>query len=375
MSIEGVVADKIPADRLGFPDRSGDSDDSEEPELKATRAVPKKEVLPAVVLVSPALADANNGNWHTAHRWSQFLSRHCDIRIVSNWAPGDRPADLMVALHARRSAPSIAAWACEYPNKPLVVVLTGTDLYRDIQDDLCAQHSLAVATHLVVLQSDGLTALPERWRSKTRVIFQSAAALKPAAKHSRLFRALMVGHLRDEKDPLTFMAAAGHPLPSSVRLDQIGDDLDPVLGTAARATAAEHPHYRWLGGLSRSVTRQHIKRAQLLVSCSRMEGGAHVILEAVLSGTAVLASRVGGNVGMLGSDYAGYFPLGDSAALATLVRRCANEPDFLAALQRQCAQRVPLFDARTEEQLVINLITSALSAQSASCLPATERSA
>lgn len=313
-----------------------------------------------MVLVSPALADANNGNWHTAHRWSQFLSGHCDIGIVPAWAPGDSPADLMVALHARRSAPSIAAWARAHPNLPLVVVLTGTDLYRDILDNPSAQHSLAVATHLVVLQSDGLAALPERWRGKAQVIFQSAAALKPAAKPSRVFRALMVGHLRDEKDPLTFMAAAAQPLPAHVRLDQIGDALDPALGTAARATAAAHPHYRWLGGLPRAATRQHIKRAQLLVSCSRMEGGAHVILEAVLSGTPVLASRVGGNVGMLGDDYAGYFPLGNSTALAALVRRCAEEPAFLAGLQHQCAARAPLFDVHREQQLVINLATSAM---------------
>ena len=327
-----------------------------------------------MVLVSPALADANNGNWHTAHRWSQFLSSHCDIRIVSNWAPGDLPAELMVALHARRSAPSIAAWARAHPDKPLAVVLTGTDLYRDILDDATAQHSLAVASHLVVLQSDGLTALPARWRGKAQVIFQSAAALKPVAKPQRVFRALMVGHLRDEKDPLTFMAAAAQPLPVHVRMDQIGDALDPALGAAACATAVTHPRYRWLGGLPRSATRQHIRRAHVLVSCSRMEGGAHVILEAVLSGTPVLASRVGGNVGMLGHDYAGYFPLGDSDALAALVQRCAEEPAFLAGLQRQCAERAPLFDVQREKQLVINLVVSALTPPT-SCPPATERPA
>ena len=340
--------------------------------MRATSTVLKKRGgLPAVVLVSPALADANNGNWHTAHRWSQFLSGYCDIRIVSEWAPGDSPAELMIALHARRSALSIAAWAKACPDQPLAVVLTGTDLYRDILDNAAAQHSLAVASHLVVLQSDGLTALPECWRDKAQVIFQSAAALTPAAKPRRVFRALMVGHLRDEKDPLTFMAAAAHSLPAQVRLDQIGDALDPALGAAAHATAAAHPHYRWLGGLPRAATRQHIKRAQLLVSCSRMEGGAHVILEAVLSGTPVLASRVGGNVGMLGSDYAGYFPLGDSAALAALLRRCAQEPTFLAQLQHQCAARAPLFDMQREKQLVINLVTSTISLERP---PATERS-
>ena len=66
----------------------------------------------------------------------------------------------MVALHARRSGPAIAAWAAQYPGRPLVVVLTGTDLYRDIAVDASARHSLAVATHLVVLQSAGMEVVP-----------------------------------------------------------------------------------------------------------------------------------------------------------------------------------------------------------------------
>ena len=51
-----------------------------------------------------------------------------------------------------------------------------------------------------------------------------------------------------------------------------------------------------------------------------MEGGAHVILEAVQSGTAVLASRIDGNVGMLGPAHEGYFEVGDDAGLAAADR-------------------------------------------------------
>ena len=29
---------------------------------------------PRVLIVSPALADANNGNWRTAARWGRFLA-------------------------------------------------------------------------------------------------------------------------------------------------------------------------------------------------------------------------------------------------------------------------------------------------------------
>ncbi len=266
----------------------------------------------------------------------------------------------MIALHARRSAASIRAWAEAYPDKPLIVVLTGTDLYRDIHTDAAAQRSLALASHLVVLQDAGLATVPEAWRGKVRVIYQSAPTLQPARKSSRRFRALMVGHLRDEKDPLTYMRAAAHDFAAGIRFDQIGMALAPQFAEAAHATEQRTPRYRWLGGLARAATRQHIKRAHVLVNCSQMEGGAQVIMEAVQSGTPVLASRISGNLGMLGPDYAGYFALGDDAQLAALVRRCAAEPDFLALLQRQCGERAYLFAPQEEKRLVINLLTRAL---------------
>ena len=329
-----------------------------------------------VVLVSPAMAESNNGNWHTAHRWAQFLSGYCDIALLPQWpAPSlQRTPQAMIALHARRSAASIRAWAEACPDKPLVVVLTGTDLYRDIQTDAEAQQSLALATHLVLLQDDGLTALPEVWRGKARVIYQSAPALKPARKSSRRFGVLMVGHLRDEKDPLTFMRAAGRDFAAGIHFDQIGLALAPHFTESANTAAQCTPRYRWLGGLPRPVTRQRIKRAHLLVNCSLMEGGAQVILEAVQSGTPVLASCISGNIGMLGADYAGYFEPTDDAQLAALVRRCAAEADFLALLQRQCSERARLFAPRNEKRLVINLLASALDgavacATSLPCLP------
>jgi len=265
----------------------------------------------------------------------------------------------MLALHARRSAQSIHTWAAQYPGKPLILVLTGTDLYRDIQSDADAQTSLALATHLVVLQEAGLAELPKQLRHKAQVIFQSAPRLKPAVKSATRFLALMVGHLRDEKDPLTFMQAAKLSA-GAAYFEQIGDGLDPALAATARAAAAQSAHYRWRGGLPRAETRQRIKRAHVLVNSSLMEGGAHVILEAVQSGTPVLASHISGNVGMLGADYAGYFKVGDAAGLAGLVKRCAAEPAFLTHLQSQCAQRAKFFEPALEKRLVLKLVNSAL---------------
>ena len=319
-----------------------------------------------VVIVSPALADANNGNWQTARRWQRMLSAHHSARITREW-PGDGPDalatqdEVMLALHARRSAPSIAAWAAQRGPQGLAVVLTGTDLYRDIATDPAAQHSLALAQRLVVLQDLGPRSLPEAVRAKARVVFQSTTARATLPKTHRHLRAAMVGHLRDEKDPRTLWAAA-HLLGTAegVLIDHIGLPLDAALGEAAQATAATCPHYRWLGGLPHAATRQRMQRAHALVHTSRMEGGAQVVMEAVCSGTPVLASRIDGNVGLLGADYAGYFEPGDAAGLATLLRQArasqGQANGLLAHLAAQCALRAPLFAPAAERQALLGLV-------------------
>ncbi|MES2384859.1 MAG: selenoneine biosynthesis selenosugar synthase SenB [Pseudomonadota bacterium] len=317
-----------------------------------------------VVIVSPALREANNGNWHTAHRWAQFLSGQHAVALLGGWpGPGTATgAAAMIALHARRSATSIQAWARQNPGKPLMLVLTGTDLYRDIATDAQAQSSLALASHLAVLQQNGLQALPPALRAKACVIYQSARPLKPAPKSPHPFRAVMVGHLRDEKDPLTWLRAAAAAYPTPMCFGQIGAALQPELALAARAAQQSIAGYRWLGNLPRAAARQHIKRAHVLVNSSLMEGGAQVIVEAVQSGTPVLASAISGNIGMLGEDYAGYFPAGDHRALAALLQRCASAPAFLSRLEQQCRERSHLFAPETEKRLVINWVNRALKA-------------
>lgn len=319
---------------------------------------------PSLCIVTPALADANNGNWQTARRWAHMLRGHYAVRLVKVWPDSkdtDDGTDMLLALHARRSAASVAAWAQAYPHKPLVLALTGTDLYRDIQSDASAQRSLALAHRLIVLQELGPMALPEALRGKCRVVLQSSTRRQTLDKTTAHLRALVVGHLRDEKWPQTVFEAARLIGPDEgIFIDHIGNQLDPALGAAARATQRDCPHYRWLGGLPHAATRSRIQRAHVLVHPSRMEGGAHVIMEAALSGTPVLASHMDGNVGMLGAGYGGYFPPGDAVALAALLRDCrrdiANGSGKLATLQAQCAARAPLFEPAAEKTALLSLL-------------------
>jgi putative glycosyltransferase (TIGR04348 family) len=317
-----------------------------------------------VLIISPALANANNGNWQTARRWRDFLRKDYRVDCTLNWVPAslqDAP-DLLIALHARRSAPAIAAFAAQYPQRPLILILTGTDLYRDIAQDPAARHSLDVASRLVVLQEAGIDALPSHMRAKTVVIHQSAPCIAPLPRPARRrhFRVSMIGHLRAEKAPQTFMQAAALVTAPAVRLLHIGAALDPALGQAAQATAAAHTRYTWLGALPHGPTRQRLRRSDLMVISSTMEGGANVIIEAVTCGVPVLASDISGNRGMLGVDYAGYFPVGDSAALAAAIDRAATDPTFLARLQRQCADRAALFAPSLERAAVRELVDNCL---------------
>lgn len=325
----------------------------------------KRESMPQVVIVSPALREANNGNWQTAWRWQRYLSSAFRVRIIKAWPDADAAGDrVMLALHARRSAPAIAAWHGCHGAHRLAVVLTGTDLYRDIRTDASAQDSLRRAQLLVVLQAEGPAELPSELHPKIRVIFQSTATRKVLPKSPNRLRAVMVGHLRPEKSPETLFAAARLLAnEAAIHIDHIGEALDPALAEAARSTMAAAPNYRWLGGLPHETTRRRIQRAHLLVHPSRMEGGAHVVMESIASGTPVLASDIAGNIGMLGADYAGYFPCGDAPALAALLRRClprTGKADLLDTLIAQCAQRAPLFEPAAERAALNRLVNELL---------------
>lgn len=311
-----------------------------------------------VLIVSPASARENNGNWQTASRWAHILRARCQVAIAPDCCAGTHAPDLLIALHARRSAPSIAAFARAYPDRPCVVVLTGTDLYRDIANAPEARESLPHATRLVVLQDDGLNQLAPELRAKAHVIYQSAPAMLPASHGAarRHYDVCMIGHLRSEKDPYTFMRASTLVTSPKVRLLHIGGVLESPLGQAATATAAVNPRYQWLGNLPHSTTRQRLARSHVMAICSLMEGGANVIIEAVTSGIPVLASDISGNRGMLGDDYAGYFPVGEAAALARLIDRSVDEPEFYALLQRQCAARAHLFSPEHERASLLELV-------------------
>jgi putative glycosyltransferase (TIGR04348 family) len=303
-----------------------------------------------LALITPAGARSRSGNLHTAMRWAALLrSLGHAVRVSRVW--DGRAADAMIALHARRSHPSIAAFRERCPEAPLVVVLTGTDLYRDIRTDREAQISLALADRLVVLQEMGRIELAPQFRGKTRVIYQSAEARASSRRQSRGSRIAVLGHLRTEKDPFRAALALAHlkDLPD-LEIVHLGKALSGDMEREARRLMRLDPRYRWLGNVPHSVALDWLAGSRLLVLSSRMEGGANVICEAAAAGVPVVASRIPGNVGMLGRGYPGYYPLEDERALARTIRRALLDPAYYARLRRLTAARRPLFRPGAERE-------------------------
>ncbi|MDD5328385.1 MAG: selenoneine biosynthesis selenosugar synthase SenB [Sulfuricella sp.] len=322
-----------------------------------------------IVIVTPAAARVRNGNRNTAQRWAGML-RQLGHRVSIQVEWDGKEADLMLALHARRSHASIKRFAECRPHAPLVVVLTGTDLYRDIRVDAHAQESLRLATRLVVLQEMAPNELSQNLREKTHVIYQSADLLKPAAPSKRHFDICVIGNLREEKDPFRCaLASARLPADSSILVRHAGRALDDRMARQAQELMSHNPRYRWLGERPHWQVRRELARCRLLVVSSIMEGGANVISEALAAGVPVIASDVPGNIGMLGAGYTGYYPCGDEEALAGALYRAETNAAFYDGLKTQCDKRKDLVLREREQAGLETLIAAATSAPSAPSPP------
>jgi putative glycosyltransferase (TIGR04348 family) len=280
-----------------------------------------------------------------------MLRDRFEVIVQSDWSGED--ADALIALHARRSAGAIERFDRAARPRRIAVILSGTDLYRDWpagSPEFAA--SLDRADRIVALQSEAAAQLPERWRGKAQVIYQSAEPLAPLAKPAGRLDAIAVGHLRVEKDPRTIFAAMrALPAAARIRLRHVGDALDAALGLEAANLAKDDKRYVYEGALPHDATR-------VLVHPSIMEGGANVIVEAVTAGTPVIASRMAGNVGMLGEAYPGYFEPGDASTLARLLVKALEDPAYLEDLRHACEAREPLFRPEAERAAIVTLAES-----------------
>lgn len=248
-----------------------------------------------------------------------------------------------------------------YPNRPIVLVLTGTDLYRDIAVHGEVLRSMEVADQLIVLQSSALDSIPANLRYKARVIYQSVRVDIPERVMSEGFQVTVIGHLREEKDPFCIARSLPlMPLNSKISVLHLGMAMNQQMERTAKVYSETLERYQWIGEVSHIETLKALSQSHLMVISSRMEGGAHVVSEAIALGVPVIASDIPGNRGLLGDDYLGYYPVGNETALANLLSRAETIPDFYSALKKQIDTRKDLVSPSREMQSIQELMIQLL---------------
>lgn len=288
-----------------------------------------------IILVTPAPPRSLNGNRVTASRWARILrnlGHHVRVQVEYF---GEK-CDLLIGLHGRRSSASMELFKRIHPELPMILVLTGTDLYEDTPGHPAVSKSLELADAIVVLQAMANNDLPEHIRPKVHVIVQSARPTPGMPRRSsKYFDIVVAGHLREVKDP--FRAAIASRLlhaRSRIRIVHAGEAMSTEMERFAVEEMRSNFRYKWIGGIPRWRSRRLIRNSNALVISSRLEGGANVVSEALSDYIPIIASQMPGNIGLLGKDYPGYFPVGDSQALASLFAKIEENTDFLDELRQ-----------------------------------------
>jgi putative glycosyltransferase (TIGR04348 family) len=260
-------------------------------------------------------------------------------------------ADVLVVLHAWKCAKAAKAFCKNYPDRSLVVALTGTDLYRDLRRQASARHTLDLADRIVLLQRSGLASLAPQLRRKSHVIHQSSVPVAVSRySFKRHFYVCVVGHMREVKDPMRCaLAVRGLPLDSRIKVLQIGRAMTKGFAARALREGQINPRYTWLGELTHARTRRYIAQSHVLVLTSRMEGGANVISEACAAGVPVIASRIEGSIGLLGENHPGLFEVGNTQELRSLLLNAENDKKFYEKLRSASLRKASQFKPALEK--------------------------
>lgn len=294
-----------------------------------------------ILIVTAAPENVTRGNRITANRWASILRSlgntvgvHDSVGLTKHQI---EETEILVAIHARRCAHAIENFRSHHAKRPVVVVLSGTDLHLDLKDKKWApivMRSLELADQIVVLEPRGKKQLPETLQSKTRVIYQSAKPVEGEFKrNSSVFNVIMLGHLRPVKDPFLVVKAAERlPRESKIQVSHYGVVLNEDMEQMVREHSEKSDRYHWNGVLSHSESQYRLAASQLVLLTSKFEGAPSVISEACVNGVPVLATRICATIGLLGDDYPGFFPVGNERRLAELLWAAETDSDFYNSL-------------------------------------------
>lgn len=309
-----------------------------------------------IVITTPAAKGSTLGNRITAERYSK-LFRILGHRVQidkdldqPSFVDSPEKFDLLVALHAKHSSVAVKRFSTSLPGKPIVVVMTGTDLHRDMPRSRVSRNTLDRADCIVLLEPEGKQLLRRAHAQKCSVIFQSANPVtNPPSPMKRCFEVSMIGHLRPVKDPFLVVKATKFlPVESRIKIFHFGEALDKTMMKRALLESGRNPRYQWLGRRKFGATQRRLARSRLTLVTSIQEGAPSVISEAVVNGVPILATRIMATLGLLGGDYPGLFEVGDAQALAKKMFLAETDGDFYDQLCQQCAARKPQFSSAVE---------------------------
>lgn len=308
-----------------------------------------------ICIFTPATAAGRTGNWVTAERWQRLLSAANHQVVVAHQADFNfGNFDLLIGLHAKRSGSVLLQFKKNYPDRPAIVAMTGTDVYRDLaagrrRKSATAIRTLDVCDRIILLQPLMGKRLRKSWRDKSDVVMKDVQANRVEIQRDRgaqngSLKICVVGHLRSEKDPFRTALAIRKPVAEfRFQLTQAGAALSDSFRDRADREMQRNPDFRWLGSVAKSRVASLMSESNVLVNSSRMEGAPNVLFESLAIGLPILASKIDGHVGVLGSDYPGYFRVGDTAELRKLLIRYATDSKFqqrLSTRLRQVTQRL-----------------------------------
>lgn len=313
-----------------------------------------------ILIFTPVPRGSTKGNRITAIRWSQLLralGHKVTITDKYDSTQSNHQADCLISLHAYRSARAIAEFRKRFPDRPIFLCLTGTDVHRDLQGERGAKNktlalrSLELADQIILLEPECRKRLPAKAKRKTCVIFQSAKTLKrkpTPLKNS--FEVSVLGHLRYEKDPmLTAIAARDLPESSRIQIKHLGGAYTAAFISKANSESRTNPRYRWLKERPHGEAMRLLSRSRLTVLTSRTEGAPSLFSESVMNQVPILATRIDASIGLLGRDYPGLFDVGEVERLTELLHKSESDEKFYLRLMKATRKLRPRFGQATEQ--------------------------
>ena len=297
-----------------------------------------------VLIHSPYPRQKSQGNAVTAERMKRLLqSGGLNVAIHER---GDNriEAKCLIALNARKSAGEIFDFHQRWPDRKIIALLTGTDVNHPEMEQSGSDTLRALAqSDAIVSLHDGFShRIPADLLKKTKVIYPSVQ-FSDAAEHCPFepWKVVIAGNFRDEKNPNLMIEAVAKLATSEIHFHAYGagSEYQDKLEQAAET----YPKFHFHGVQERDVVLAAMQSARVLLNTSTEEGGANAICEAVMIGLPVIASRIDGNLGMLGDGYGGFFTSEETDGLAGILTRAESDAGFYNSLKQQVSTRAELF--------------------------------